>query len=148
MDAELAELVGVFLEMVGINVTYEVLESSVYIEQIYHANRIENLGLIGLGNDSGDYWYALRGFLCEGSYIGKTNWCNPEFDRLVEAASVNLDPEERAAQLSEASHILTDDRAAIFLYQLVNRVGISNSVDWSPRADENYWMFEASPAGN
>lgn len=148
MDAELAELVGVFLEMVGINVTYEVLESSVYIEQIYHANRIENLGLIGLGNDSGDYWYALRGFLCEGSYIGKTNWCNEDFDRLVEAASVNLDPEERAAQLSEASHILTDDHAAIFLYQLVNRVGISNSVDWSPRADENYWMFEAAPAGN
>lgn len=146
MDSELAELVGVFLEMVGFNVTYEILESSVYIEQIYHANRIENLGLIGLGNDSGDYWYALRGFLCDGSYIGKTNWCNERFDELVESASVNLDPEERAAQLAEASHILTDDHAAIFLYQLVNRVGINESVDWTPRADENYWMFEASPA--
>lgn len=147
MDAELAELVGVMLEMAGFSVKYEILESSVYLEQVYHANAIKNLGLIGLGNDSGDYWYALRGFLCDiGSYQGKVHWCNERFDELVNTASTNLDLEERAEQLSEASHILSEERAAIFLYQLINRVGVSDKIDWAPRADENLWMFEAQPA--
>lgn len=144
-DAEIVELVSVMLEQVGIVTEMEVLEWSSFQSRIWSANNVENMVLMGLANSMFDGWHAQRAFLCDGSYIGRTNWCNEEFDRLVKAAEVELDEEKRVQYLHDAFYIMAEERPIITLYQLENLVGVNNDVDWAPRPDELLWMFDAHP---
>ena len=48
------------------------------------------------------------------------HWRNDEFDRLVRAAAVNPDDEERIAQYRQAEEILAHDAAYIPLYHLAS----------------------------
>ncbi len=43
-------------------------------------------------------------------------WSNPDYDRLVEAFSLTLDPQERASQLARLVRIFSEDLPAISLY--------------------------------
>lgn len=147
-DSEIAELVAVMLEQVGINAPMEVLEWSAFQSRIWNVDNVENIVLIGLANSMFDGWFALRAFLCDGSYKDRTNWCHEEFDRLVRAAEVEVDAELRSQYLHEAFYIMLEERPLIALYQVESLVGISNDVDWTPRQDELLWMFDAQPLGS
>jgi peptide/nickel transport system substrate-binding protein len=144
-DSEIIELTAVMLEAVGVNVSMQVLEWSAYLSRVWDADNVENLGLIGLGNSLFDAALAYQSITCSGSYAGKTNWCDADFDALVNEALVELDPDRRADLYREIYDIVAEERIMIFLFNVEAMVGVSDSVAWSPRADELLWMFEASP---
>lgn len=146
MDTEVVELVAIMLEQVGINTEMEVLEWSSFQSRIWNVNNVENIVLMGLANSMFDGWHAQRAFLCDGSYIGRTNWCNEEFDELVRAAEVELNEELRVQYLRDAFYIMAEERPLITLYQVENLVGVNDGVSWTPRPDEGLWMFDARPA--
>jgi peptide/nickel transport system substrate-binding protein len=106
------------------------------------------MGLIGLGNSLFDAAIAYIAITCEGSYAGRTNWCDPEFDALVDEALVEMDPERRAELYHEIYHIVADERIMVFLFQLENLAGVNVDVEWSPRSDELLWMYDAEPTGD
>lgn len=145
-DADIAEFVATMLEAVGINTELEILEWSAYLDRVWNADSIENIGLIGLANPLFDSWFALRAIQCEGSFAGKTNWCNERFDELIQASESELDPASRDALLGEAFEIVADERPQIYLFQLQNLAGVSTDINWEPRPDELLWMYDASPA--
>ena len=144
-DSEIVELTAVMLEAVGIEVTMEVLEWSAYQSRIWNADNVKNLGLIGLGNSLFDAALAYEAITCAGGYAGKTNWCDPGFDGLVDQALVEFDPDRRAALYRQIYEVVAEERIMIFLFNVEAFVGISDRVAWSPRADELLWMFEAVP---
>jgi peptide/nickel transport system substrate-binding protein len=144
-DSEIIELTAVMLEAVGVNVSMQVLEWSAYLSRVWDADNVENLGLIGLGNSLFDAALAYQAITCSGSYAGKTNWCDADFDALVNEALVELDPDRRAELYREIYEIVAEERIMIFLFNVEAMVGVSDRVAWSPRADELLWMFEASP---
>jgi peptide/nickel transport system substrate-binding protein len=146
LDADMAELVGVMLEQVGVNTELEVVEWSAYLSRIWDADNVDNLGLIGLGNSMFDASLAFTALLCDGSYFGKTAWCNETFDRAVLDAETTLDEEARTELLSQAYRLVAEERPMIFLFQLENLAGVSTAIEWSPRPDEMLWMFDAQPA--
>src|SRR5690554_6327879 len=133
------------LEQVGIDTEIEVLEFSAYTSRVWNAAAFEHLVVTGLGNSMRDNIFAMRALLCDGSYADRVGWCNERFDELMRAAETEVDPAKRAAMLHEATHILATERPWITLFQQQNLVGVSESVDWRPRADELLWMFEAKP---
>ena len=146
LDADIVEVTAVMLEAVGIRTEVEVLEWSGYLSRVWNADAVEHMGLIGLGNSLFDAALAYTLILCDGFYAGKTNWCDPAFDALLEEALVELDPERRAELYDEVYQVVADERVMIFLFQLEGLVGIAEGVDWTPRVDELLWMFGARPA--
>ncbi|ADI14075.1 ABC transporter substrate-binding protein [Truepera radiovictrix] len=146
LDSELLEITGALLQEVGINARVEVLEWSAYLERVWDAENIENLGFIGLSNSMFDASLALTPMLCGGTYFGRTGWCNEDFDALVNEGLVELDPERRAELFAQAFDILVEERPMITLFQLENQAGVSTEIIWEPRLDELLWMYEAEPA--
>ncbi len=146
LDSEILEIVGALLQESGINTQVEVLEWSAYQERVWDAENIENLGFIGLSNSMFDASLGLTPILCDGTYAGRTGWCNEEFDRIVNEALVELDPERRAELLAEAFNIAVEEGPMITLFQLENLAGVNTRLEWEPRLDELLWMYEAEPA--
>ncbi len=142
---EQTEIIAAMLEQVGIDTEIEVLEFSAYTSRVWNAAAFEHLVVTGLGNSMRDNIFAMRALLCDGSYADRVGWCNERFDELMRAAETEVDPAKRAAMLHEATHIVATERPWITLFQQQNLVGVSESVDWRPRADELLWMFEAKP---
>jgi len=144
-DADIVEFTAVMLEAVGIRAEIEVLEWSAYLGRVWNANAVEHMGLIGLGNSLFDAALAYTLLFCDGVYSGKTNWCDPDFDALLEEALVELDEARRAALYDVIYQRMADERVMLFLFQADNLAGVSESVAWTPRADELLWMFAAQP---
>ncbi len=67
---------------------------------------------------------------------------NPEFDKLVEDARIELDPNKRLDFYKKAQQILYDDAAALFMWTLTDIYGVDNWVVWEPRKDEMVWAHE------
>ena len=145
-DAEIVEVTAVMLEAVGIRTEVEVLEWSAYQTRVWNADAVEHMGLIGLGNSLFDAALAYTLLTCEGGYAGKTNWCDPSFDAVIDEALVELDDERRAALFDQVYEVVAEERVMVFLFQLEGLVGISDDVRWTPRVDELLWMFDARPA--
>jgi peptide/nickel transport system substrate-binding protein len=40
---------------------------------------------------------------------------------------------------------VAEERIMVFLFQLENLAGVSEAIDWTPRADELLWTYEAAP---
>lgn len=145
LDVEIAEITAIMLEMVGINVEIDVLEWSAYQSRVWDVENIEDIALIGYANSLQDGYHALHRAQCGHEFSRKTGWCDDRFDELVQLSERTTDPAEREAQLAEAFHLLADSNSILFLFQLQNVAGVSNSIDWQPRPDEQLWMFDAQP---
>jgi peptide/nickel transport system substrate-binding protein len=70
------------------------------------------------------------------------SYSNPEFDKLVEQARVELDPNKRLDLYKKAQETLYDDAAALFMWTLTDIYGVDNWVVWEPRKDEMVWAHE------
>lgn len=146
LDAELAEIIAVMLEAVGINTSVEVLEWSAYQSRIWNADNIDHFVLMGLANSMFDNWFSMRAILCDGSYRDRVHWCNERFDELMASAETEVDLDARTDMLVEATYIVLEERPWVTLFQSQVLVGVNNNVSWQPRQDELLWMFAAEPA--
>lgn len=146
-DREIAELLAVMLEQVGIVTELEVLEWGAFSSRIFNPGNIEHIALIGLANSMFDGWYANRVYICpDGSYAHRTNWCNDDFDSLNAAAEFEMNAERRQELLREAFYILADERPQIALFQVENLAGTKSGIVWQPRPDELLWVNGIVPA--
>jgi peptide/nickel transport system substrate-binding protein len=136
----------VMLEEVGFATDVDVREFSAYSQNVWNAAAFEHMVVTGLGNSMGDNWFAMRALLCGGQYEDRVGWCNERFDELMYAAETEVDPTRRAEMLHEATDIVAEERPWITLFQRQDLVGVTNRVDWAPRADGMLWMFDARPA--
>lgn len=144
-DTAMVELTAVMLEQVGIRVTIEVLEWSAYLSRIWLSENVQHMALIGLGNSLGDAALAYTSAMCEGPYAVMHRWCDEAFDALHREALQELDEGRRAELYREIYRTIADEHVYIHLFQLENLAGVASSIDWTPRADEYLWMFEARP---
>jgi peptide/nickel transport system substrate-binding protein len=145
LDSELAEVIGVMLESVGVNTEIEVLEWSAYQSRIWDADNVEHFVLMGLANSMFDNWFSMRAILCDGSYQNRVHWCDARFDELMYAAETEVDLARRDEMLYEATYIVLEERPWVTLFQSQVLVGVRDGIDWQPRQDELLWMFAAHP---
>ncbi len=93
-----------------IGVHIQNMEWKVFLKELQHdAPAVFRLGW---GADYPDPDNFMRVFLSN-SGNNHTNWANPEFDRLVEEAAVEIDPEKRQALYNRAQRMLLEQDCVI-----------------------------------
>ncbi len=146
LDTELAEVIAVMLNEIGVNTEIEVLEWSAFQSRIWNADNITHFAIMGLANSMFDNWFSMRAIQCGGAYRNRVHWCNARFDELMALAENEVDLELRTEYLIEATYLVAAERPWVTLFQSQALVGTSVEVEWQPRQDELLWMFAARPA--
>ena len=146
LDTELAEVIAVMLNEIGVNTEIEVLEWSAFQSRIWNADNITHFAIMGLANSMFDNWFSMRAIQCDGAYRNRVYWCHERFDELMALAQNETDLDRRTEALIAATYIVYEERPWITLFQSQVLVGTSNDVTWQPRQDELLWMFAARPA--
>jgi len=131
---DVQEMIASMLEEVGITVHLDLMEQSQFTE-LRNARSHEESFFIAYGNSLFDASLALESILFDesGDFHG---YYNEEFEELVEEASVNMDVDEREEQYQRAQEIVAEDRPYIYLYAEKANYGVSEYIDFTPRADE------------
>ncbi len=142
---EVAEVLTAMLQAVGLNVELQIMDTTSFREQIYFPYRNNELYLDALGNSFFDPWIV---FLSERSdRRERSGWSGvaaDEVDKLVRAAAVNMNIEERAAQYQETQRLLNEEVISVPLYQMIDALGMSDKLQWSPPQDGFLWLGNAT----
>ncbi|MBN6205792.1 ABC transporter substrate-binding protein [Ralstonia pickettii] len=133
---EMAEVVGGMLQEVGITASLELLEQSQFAKRLFDEDLAEGV-FVGWGNDMFDG--SVLDLFREDNV---TSYANEDVDELLEAATYNMNEEERASQYQQVQQILAEDRGAVYLFQLEGRYGVSDRINYTPRLDELYVVDE------
>ena len=105
----MAELMQDDMSKIGVNVEIVSYEWGEYLERSKAADR-DGAVLLGWTGDNGDPDNFLAVLLgCDGvGNSNRANWCNEEFDALIQKAKVLPTQEERSALYEEAQAIFKD----------------------------------------
>ncbi len=131
MDSELGQLIGAMLQLAGIQIQYEFLESSKYIEVRNNNNNTE-LMLAGYGNSMFDPFLPLNA-LNSKTYFERLGYRNERVDELLDMAEATVDQDERAEMYEEAQAILAEELPFIYIYAEQYFTGINTDrIEFSP----------------
>lgn len=145
LDVEIAEVIALMLEEIGVKTEIEVLEWSAYTSRIWNVDNITHFAVMGLANSMFDNWFSMRAIQCGGAYRNRVAWCNERFDELMAIAQNEVNLQKRTEALIEATYIVYNERPWVTLFQSQQLVGVSTNIDWQPRQDELFWVFAATP---
>jgi len=92
------------------------------------------------------FYYENRGSLTDADTIydqyfrtgttKRTNYSNPEFDKIIEEDQKTYDPKKRVALLQQAGKIIMEEALMVPLYNLADIYGLSKNLAWKIRPDE------------
>ena len=102
-----------------------------------------DFGLLGWGNGEFDASLTISPLLVSDTVL--TTYENEEVDSLMEQARGTADPDERDQILQDINAILHEEAPWVFMHQQFSVYGVSNAIDWTPRADEHIDPYRASP---
>ena len=86
----------------------------------------------------------LRRFTCE-SIDNTSFWCNPYFDRLMEAADNEIDPDIRKEYLERAQAIIFEEAPVIPIFGFYNYVLYSRSLSDFNLTHQGYYNLQEDP---
>ena len=131
---EVSEVVGSYLEQVGIKPTYEAVEIGQFREGLSKASLkgIYFQGWAALINPSVELVILTCGHVDNSS-----GYCNSDYDKLVIEASQTLDDAARQKLEFAAQEIIWNDAPWLYLWRLPSFFGISKTLSYDFRAD-NY----------
>ena len=125
-----AEIMQAQLAKVGINVTFEKLQRSVWIDTV-SGNRQFQASLRMTNHVVNDAEYLLRRRLTTAMLGGGNNYSgyqNPEFDKLVEEVTVEKDETKRNEIFRQCYEMIKEDVPVIPLYTSSNPIIINKNV--------------------
>ncbi len=121
-DKQVTETVQAYLQAIGVKTDLKTYDWPTYIAGLLKplAETELEVFLLGWGPLYLDADFALSGqFTCAVNPpkgLGSAFYCNPEYDKLMEASRKELDPKKRLALLADASKMVWDDAPWIFLH--------------------------------
>ncbi|MGB3532630.1 MAG: peptide ABC transporter substrate-binding protein [Microcoleaceae cyanobacterium] len=148
------EIVKQGLETIGISVELKSIDAGVFFsgdpantETLNHF--YADLQEYNTGNDSPDPGPHMKWWTCEEIAQKENNWqkpnygryCNPEYDKLWQQASTELDTEKRAELFRQMDELLQSEVAVLPIIDRANANGVSNQltgIEPSPW-DANTW---------
>jgi peptide/nickel transport system substrate-binding protein len=148
-DKEVAEAIAQELNKVGIRAKPNLRDAATQTNDDLAMN-LDGLIFGSWGNwifDADNSLYALfhssvRDTINGGKGQSSRPYGNPEFDKLVEAARIELDEKKRLDLYKQAQQIMYTDAACLFQYTLTDIYGVDNWVKWEPRKDEMMWAYD------
>jgi peptide/nickel transport system substrate-binding protein len=139
-DKEINQAIAGQLEKVGIKTKVKIHEWGTYSKAVTsHTMPSPYLESWSLPSLDPDQW--LWPTLHSGEFFSRTN--DKEIDKFLDDARSEMDSTKREKLYHEIQKIAYDRSYLCPLYQVKNLFGISNRIDWTPRADEMIYMREA-----
>jgi peptide/nickel transport system substrate-binding protein len=139
LDKDVSLAIAAQLQRLGIKTNVVVNEWGTHLDKIKNRNT-GDLFFLGWGP-------ALHGqgtmqplFLADQTYSSYGN--NKTLDDKIARAQTLLDPKARAEAYAELQRLLHDEAPWVFLWQQHDLYGVTQSVEWTPRADEKVWMYD------
>jgi peptide/nickel transport system substrate-binding protein len=140
LDKDVSLAIGAQLQRLGIKTNVVVNEWGTHLDKIKNRNTGE-LFFLGWGP-------ALHGqgtmhplFLADQTYSSYGN--NKTIDDKVARAQTIMEPKARAEAYADLQKVVHDEAPWVFLWQQHDIYGVASAVEWSPRADEKVWMYDA-----
>ena len=140
LDKDVSLAIGAQLQRLGIKTNVVVNEWGTHLDKI--KNRTTgDMFFLGWGP-------ALHGqgtmpplFLADQTYSSYGN--NTTLNEKIARVQTVLDPKARAEGYAELQKMVRDEAPWVFLWQQHDLYGVAQHVEWTPRADEKVWMYDA-----
>ncbi|MFD0871838.1 MULTISPECIES: ABC transporter substrate-binding protein [Paenibacillus] len=107
-----AQVIAQQLQKVGIQAEIEQVEWAVWLDRIYKG-RDYDMTIIGLTGKLDPHEVLVR--YASDYKANFYNYVNPEYDKLIKQAQIELDDAKRVGLYKEAQKILTDDAVAVYI---------------------------------
>ena len=140
LDKDISLAIGAQLQRLGIKTNVIVNEWGTHLDKIKNRNT-GDMFFLGWGP-------ALHGqgtmqplFLADQTYSSYGN--NTTIDAKIARAGTLLDPKARAEAYAELQRLVQAEAPWVFLWQQHDLYGVAQTVEWTPRADEKVWMYDA-----
>jgi peptide/nickel transport system substrate-binding protein len=140
LDKDVSLAIAAQLQRLGIKVNVVVNEWGTHLDKIKNRNTGDTF-FLGWGP-------ALHGqgtiqplFLADQTYSSYGN--NKTIDEKIARAQTLMDPKARAEAYAELQRLIRDEAPWVFLWQQHDLYGVTSQVEWTPRADEKVWMYDA-----
>jgi peptide/nickel transport system substrate-binding protein len=140
LDKDVSLAIAAQLQRLGIKTNVVVNEWGTHLDKIKNRNT-GDIFFLGWGP-------ALHGqgtmqplFLADQTYSSYGN--NKTIDDKIARAQTLMDPKARAEAYADLQKTVHDEAPWVFLWQQHDLYGAAQSVEWTPRADEKVWMYEA-----
>ena len=116
-------IAGQLRDVLGINVTLDPTDGKTLVDMRKNPETYPQACLFcsSWGQDYPDpqNWLSIY-WTCDATFAKRISYCNPEFDKLTDAADTELDAEKRAQLYQQAGELLLDDLPGPFMYNLAN----------------------------
>jgi peptide/nickel transport system substrate-binding protein len=140
LDKDVSLAIAAQLQRIGIKVNVVVNEWGTHLDKIKNRNT-GDLFFLGWGPAIFGQTVMEPLFQANQTYASYGN--NPAVDDEIAKAIVIVDPKGRAAAYAKLQQMIHDEAAWVPLWQQHDLYGVATHVDWTPRADEKVWMYDA-----
>ena len=136
---EVTQIIASQLQDVGLNIKITEIEFGAFMDKQLRARDLAPLAVQGLAWPTIDADGMLTMFAPGNVY---DYWNNAEFGRILDEARITTDKEKRNALYADATKLMCDEAASLFLYLMPASYGVSNRVEWSSRGDDWVRAFD------
>ena len=140
LDKDVSLAIAAQLQRLGIKTNVVVNEWGTHLDKIKNRNT-GDMFFLGWGP-------ALYGqntmqplFLADQTYSSYGN--NKAIDDKIGRAQTLLEPKARAEAYADLQKVVHDEAPWVFLWQQHDLYGVTQTIEWTPRADEKVWMYDA-----
>lgn len=133
-DTDVGQAIAGYLDAVGVKVTVNPVESSVYRTNVPNGEQNPMYMLGWSSTASLDADAAVYSILHSGESY--STYSNPEMDALLDEARSCMDETERADLYKQIEDLAIQDCPRIFLYKENKYYGVSKRINWQGRIDD------------
>jgi peptide/nickel transport system substrate-binding protein len=140
LDKDVSLAIAAQLQRLGITVNVVVNEWGTHLDKV--KNRTTG-DMFFLGWGPSVFGQGVIEPLFQASQTYSSYGNNKVIDEKIARAITIVDPKGRAAAYAEIHQLVRDEAPWVPLWQQHDLYGVANHVEWSPRADEKVWIYEA-----
>jgi peptide/nickel transport system substrate-binding protein len=138
-DREAAEAIAIQLQRIGVDVEVKTHEWSSYLDLI-KSGQAGDMHVLGRSDRELDGGIMQALFMTGASWV---SFSDTALDAELTAASMVVDPTARTQAMDALQQRVIDLAPWIFLWQQHDVYGVSNRIEWEPRADEQIFLYLA-----
>ena len=140
LDKDVSLAIAAQLQRLGIKTNVVVNEWGTHLDKIKNRNT-GDMFFLGWGPALAGQGTIEPLFKAEATYSSYGN--NKIIDEKIAKAVTLVDAKARAAAYADLQKVVHDEAPWVFLWQQHDIYGVASHIDWSPRADEKVWMYDA-----
>jgi peptide/nickel transport system substrate-binding protein len=140
LDKDVSLAIAAQLQRLGIKTNVVVNEWGTHLDKIKNRN-IGDMFFLGWGPALYGQMTVQPLFLADQTYSSYGN--NKVIEDKIARAVTLPDPKARAEAYAELQRLVQAEAPWVFLWQQHDLYGVAQTVEWTPRADEKVWMYDA-----